>query len=612
MVRRMERSYDVLAHTDRQSHNGGVPHPFLGMSSVRTSSAPLLRRLTKPADGLLLLFALIFLAAVSLSGCAAEPDALPAATVRLGQEVPPLVATCSNGVAVPDPEKNPGLVGDCALLLEAWNTLGGKGRLGWYPRLPIKDWMGVTVEGKPKRVRRLEIFGFQLIGKIPGNLGKLTALEHLDLSINELHREIPAELGGLTNLESLDLQVNNLTGEIPASLGRLQNLEKLYLAGNQLTGCIPQPLLDISDHDLDRLVLPACGNGPTEPRAESPTPPAGSVLACSNGTAVPEPYYDPQLIMDCSILLEVREILAGSADLDWDPSRSIRQWQGVGVDRRNGHLHWLELPQIGLTGRVPRELGRLVNLEMLILEDNQLTGEVPSELGQLRNLQGLFLQGNRLSGPIPAELGGLARLRDLVLSETGVSGEIPPELGDLSSLEGLELRENRLTGMIPPELGRLSNLWQLDLADNRLRGVIPPELGELTEVSGLNLSDNQLTGEIPAELGRLPNLKQLHLEGNQLNGEIPPELGEIRGLRQLILRDNELTGEIPEGLLRADRLGRLDLSGNDLSGEIPDWLTGLGGLTLLRLEGNEFTGCVPGALLDIFDNDLDRLGLPPC
>lgn len=575
-------------------------------------SDPSRRRLTRPTAGLFILPSLMFLAAVLLPGCSTGPEAAPAGKIPASLGASPAAAACSNGIVVPDPEKNPGLVGDCAVLLEAWNTLGGEGRLGWYAKLPIDDWMGVTVEGKPKRVRRLEIFGFRLIGKIPGNLGELTALEHLDLSINELHREIPAELGGLTNLESLDLQVNNLTGEIPASLGRLQNLEKLFLAGNQLTGCIPQRLLAVPDHDLDRLALPACVDGPAEPRAASPTPVAELVAACSNGTAVPEPYYDPQLIMDCSVLLEVKEFLAGEADLDWDSSWSIRQWQGVGVSRRNGHLHWLELPQAGLTGRIPPELGQLVNLEMLVLEDNQLTGEVPSELGKLQNLQGLFLQGNPLSGPIPGELGGLSGLRHLALSETGVSGEIPPELGDMSSLEGLELRENRLTGMVPPELDRLSNLWQLDLSGNRLTGVIPPELGELAELSGLVLSDNELTGEIPAELGRLSNLKRLYLEGNQLSGEIPPELGEIKGLRQLVLRNNELTGEIPEGLKKARRLDELDLSGNGLSGEIPDWLARLGGLTLLRLEGNEFTGCVPRALLDVFDNDLDRLGLPTC
>ena len=582
------------------------------LSSVRTGSVPSRRRLTRLAAGLFFLPALMFLAAVSLSGCAAEPDAPPVQTVQLVPGVPPLVATCSNGAVVPNPGDNPGLVGDCVALLEAWNTLGGEGRLGWYPRVPINEWMGVTVEGKPKRVRRLEIFGIRLIGRIPGSLGKLTALEHLDLSINELHREIPAELGGLTNLESLDLQVNNLTGEVPASFGRLQKLGKLYLAGNELTGCIPQSLQNIPFNDLDQLPLKVCGNLPAGQAAGSPTPQPASVTACSNGTAVPEPYYAPQLIIDCSILLEVRDTLAGSGDLDWDPGRPITRWEGVVVDRRNGRLHVLELPQRRLAGQIPPELGQLVNLEMLTLQKNELTGEVPGELGQLENLLGLFLSDNPLTGSIPSELGGLSRLRYLDLSATGVTGEIPPELGDMSSLGILDLRDNQLAGMVPPELSRLSNLGILDLSGNLLSGTIPPQLGDMAALSGLNLSGNQLTGTIPAEVGQLPNLRRLHLQGNKLHGEIPPELGEIKVLRQLVLQNNELTGEIPAGLKRARRLETLDLSGNGLSGEIPDWLTGLSGLTLLHLEGNGFTGCVPANLFEIFDNDLDRLDLSPC
>ncbi len=582
------------------------------LSSVRTGSVPSQRRPARRAAGLFFLSALMFLMAGSLSGCAVGPDAPPVETVQPGTGVPPLVAACSNGAAVPKPDDNPGLVDDCATLLEAWNTLGGKGKLAWSPEFPIDKWTGVTVDGKPKRDRRLEIFGFQLIGKIPSNLGKLTALEHLDLSINDLNLEIPAELGGLTNLVFLDLHVNNLTGEIPASLGRLQKLEKLYLAGNELTGCIPQSLQNIPDNDLGQLPLKVCEDLPAGQTAVSPVPQPVSVPACSNRTTVPEPFYDPQLIIDCSVLLEVRDTLAGNGDLDWDLGRPITQWEGVIVDRRNGRLHVLELPQRRLTGQIPPELGQLVNLEMLTLLENELTGEVPGELGQLKNLVGLFLSDNPLTGSIPAELGGLSRLRFLDLSATGVTGKIPPELGDLSSLDILGLRDNQLAGMVPPELARLSNLGILDLSGNRLSGTIPPQLGDMANLSGLNLSGNQLTGTIPAEMGRLGNLKRLHLEGNKLNGEIPPELGEIKGLRQLILQNNELTGEIPEGLKRARSLERLDLSGNGLSGEIPDWLTGLSGLTLLHLEGTGFTGCVPADLFDIFDNDLDRLGLPSC
>ena len=414
---------------------------FGSLSSVRTGSGPSRCRLPRQAAGLCFLPALMFLAAVSLSGCAAEPDAPPVPTVQPGPGVPPLVATCSNGVVVPNPGDNPGLVGDCVALLEAWTTLGGEGRLGWYPRVPINEWMGVTVEGKPKRVRRLEIFGFRLIGRIPGSLGKLTALERLDLSVNELHREIPAELGGLTNLESLDLQVNHLTGEVPASFGRLQKLEKLHLGGNELTGCIPQSLQNIPFNDLDQLPLKVCGDLPAGPAASSPTPQPASVTACSNGTAVPEPYYAPQLIIDCSILLEVRDTLAGSGDLDWDPGRPVTQWEGVVVDRRNGRLHVLELPQRRLAGQIPPELGEIKVLRQLVLQNNELTGEIPEGLKSARGLERLDLSGNGLSGEIPDWLTGLSGLTELHLDGNGFTGCVPADLFEIfdNDLDRLDL-----------------------------------------------------------------------------------------------------------------------------------------------------------------------------
>ena len=230
---------DGLRNKQHAAGTGSGPWPEFGcLSSVRTGSVPSRRRLTRLAARLFFLPALMFLAAVSLSGCAAEPDAPPAATEQLGQGVPPLVATCSNGVVVPNPDENPGLVGDCVTLLEAWNTLGGKGRLGWYPMIPINEWMGVTVEGKPKRVRRLDVFGLQLIGKIPGNLGKLAALEHLDLSINELHREIPAELGGFVSrygrtgrilsvrADDRTLEIATPSGTLHAKVGAATNIHQ--------------------------------------------------------------------------------------------------------------------------------------------------------------------------------------------------------------------------------------------------------------------------------------------------------------------------------------------------------------------------------------------------
>ena len=81
-------------------------------------------------------------------------------------------------------------------------------------------------------LKELGLWGNDLTGEIPRELGGLSNLEQLWLNINDLTGEIPRELGGLSNLRVLRLSANDLTGEIPRELGSLSNLEDLSLSGN--------------------------------------------------------------------------------------------------------------------------------------------------------------------------------------------------------------------------------------------------------------------------------------------------------------------------------------------------------------------------------------------
>ena len=199
--------------------------------------------------------------------------------------------SCSNGVVVPDPEGNPGLVEDCRTLLSVMDTLGGSVSLelsrSWRTGRPIAEWggasrfdgsyFGVGVLGDPLRVRSLVLLGtpgldgpsfHSLFGRIPPELGNLSELRELDLSVNELTGPIPPELGMLSNLEVLNLVFNYLRGSIPAELGNLMNLRELRLEYNQLTGDIPPELgslpnlevLRLSDNDLVGSIPPELGN----------------------------------------------------------------------------------------------------------------------------------------------------------------------------------------------------------------------------------------------------------------------------------------------------------------------------------------------------------------
>ena len=63
--------------------------------------------------------------------------------------------TCATGTAVPDPDNNPGLVSDCEALLASRDTLAGNATLNWSAAIPIAQWDGITVSGRPQRVTEL-------------------------------------------------------------------------------------------------------------------------------------------------------------------------------------------------------------------------------------------------------------------------------------------------------------------------------------------------------------------------------------------------------------------------------------------------------------------------
>ena len=199
---------------------------------------------------------------------------------------------------------------------------------------------------------------------------------------------------------------------------------------------------------------------------------------------------------------------------NWLTQAPLKDWYGVEVNGE-GRVISLELPENGLVGHLPPELGDLSELEGLELDGNVLTGAIPPEFGSLPNLQRLNVVGNRLEGPIP------------------------PELGNLAKLESLELGSNVLTGAIPPELGNLANLWVLDLADNKsLSGPIPPELGNPANLTWLYLAYNSLSGPIPPELGNLSGLEDLFLDNNNLWGPIPRSLLDLTNLNRFYFNDN--------------------------------------------------------------------------
>ncbi|KAG0495272.1 hypothetical protein HPP92_006266 [Vanilla planifolia] len=137
------------------------------------------------------------------------------------------------------------------------------------------NWDGVVCEKSRVTVVKLSSTGIK--GTLSADIGQLTGLWSLDLSLNNLlggplspnignlkqlktmilagcsfSGSIPNELGNLYQLCFLALNSNKFSGTVPSSLGGLSNLYLLDLSDNQLSG--PSPISTKKAHGLDQLV----------------------------------------------------------------------------------------------------------------------------------------------------------------------------------------------------------------------------------------------------------------------------------------------------------------------------------------------------------------------
>ena len=196
--------------------------------------------------------------------------------------------------------------------------------------------------------------------------------------------------------------------------------------------------------------------------------------ACSDERVAPNVGSNSGLVSDCIALLTAKDMLRGTASLNWGAETAITDWTGIKVTGTPSRVTVLDLSMRGLDGSIPPGLGSLTGLDILSLDNNRLTGAIPPQLGSLTNLRFLYLYKNRLTGGIPAELGSLASLNTMWLFNNHLTGSIPAELEDLANLERLGLDNNQLTGCVPPELQDVpeNDLGRLGLQDCAVPGSV--------------------------------------------------------------------------------------------------------------------------------------------
>ncbi len=135
-------------------------------------------------------------------------------------------------------------------------------------------------------------------------------------------------------------------------------------------------------------------------------PPAAPT--CTNGTVIPSPADNRELVKDCETLLAVGHTLRGTTALNWSTGAALRGWPGVTTGGTPSRVTGLNLATQSLNGTLPAALGQLFALTSLNLSTNSLTGDIPAELGWLDHLTELRLSGNALTGCIPLNLRSVA------------------------------------------------------------------------------------------------------------------------------------------------------------------------------------------------------------
>ncbi|KAK1377935.1 Protein kinase domain-containing protein [Heracleum sosnowskyi] len=387
-------------------------------------------------------------------------------------------------------------------------------------------------------------------------LGRVDRLVTLELFSNKLSGMIPASVFNLSLLNVFNLADNQLQGSIPSDFGlTLPNLQKIQLSNNRFTGSIPVSLSNASKLQVIDLQFN---------------------------------HFSGPISVDFGRLLYLQKLGLESNNLGLGEQSDLSFLDSL---TNCSSIKILELGGNNFQGSLPPSVANLSNeLTMISLADNQISGSIPSEISKFINLIFLSLKGNQFTGIIPSEIVKLGKLQRVLLSNNRLSGNIPTSIGNLSMLDEMHLENNELNGTIPPSLGHCPMLVLLELSQNNLSGTIPNKLFDISPFAvKLNLSQNHLVGSLPAGIGALKTLVELDVSENELSGLMPTQLGDCIALESLYMQGNFIQGNISNSMKKLRGMRNFDISRNKLSGEIPDFFETLS-LKYLNLSWNDLEG----------------------
>lgn len=157
-------------------------------------------------------------------------------------------------------------------------------------------------------------------------------------------------------------------------------------------------------------------------------------------------------------------LIQGSEGIVWSESHT-----GWSFDSPIPHCQWSGITcRIGLNGGAEQSV-----ITVIRLPNGGLSGTIPTELGLLSGLEELTLKGNLLRGSIPREVAGLKNLHTLDLTDCLLTGTLP-QIFESPNLEKLLLGENGIQGKFFHEdtSPHLQSVKEVNLEKNLLTGTL--------------------------------------------------------------------------------------------------------------------------------------------
>ncbi|KAG2595498.1 receptor-like protein 7 [Panicum virgatum] len=414
-------------------------------------------------------------------------------------------------------------------------------------------WAGVQCGDADGHVTSLDLesWGLESAGLDPA-LFDLTSLRYLNLGWNNFNSsELPSTgFERLTNLTSLNLPNTNFSGQVPHNIGRLTNLVSLDLS-------VSFEIVELAD-EMDRYMV----DGPDNIWQLSVTNFTSLVANLSSLRELHLGCVDlSQSIEWCDALSmyaqNLRVLRLPYCNIEEPICGSLSALR---------LLYVIDLQYNFLNGQVPDFFANYSLLSVLQLSYNHLEGWVSPKIFEHKKLVTIDLHRNsKLSGSLPNILADSC-LQNLLVGHTNFSGTIPSSIGKIRSLKRLGLDAPGFSGNLPSSIGELKSLNTLKVSGLNLVGPIPSWITNLTSLEVLKFSQCGLYGPIPSSIGHLMiKLKTFAVIQCKASGGIPPHIFNMTQLEELALGSNNFTGTVElNSLWRLPNLSLLDLSNNKI------------------------------------------------